>query len=59
MREKRVNKIHWNWQCPYCKRRFEEKQLEEEGYVDHIKSMAVPQKVLWCPSCGGQELLDE
>ncbi|EPB8173230.1 hypothetical protein ACRTAL_002408 [Clostridium perfringens] len=59
MGEKRVNKIHWNWQCPYCGKRYDEKMLEEQGYIDHIKNTTVPKKVIWCINCGSQELLDE
>lgn len=48
----------WNWECPYCHKRFEMTKLDNEGYVDHIETRGTSRKVVWCPACDGQELVE-
>lgn len=59
MGEKNKKKIKmWDWECPYCHKRFEIAKLDDQGYVDHIGKEGIIRDVVWCPVCDGQELIE-
>lgn len=49
----------WDWECPYCRKRFVIAELDDKGYVDHIGNEGILRDVVWCPSCDGQELIEK
>lgn len=56
MGEKKKIKF-WDYSCKgaNCGKKFLMSKLEEDGYVDHIKVG----RVVFCPLCGNQELIQE
>lgn len=46
MREKKIK--FWDYSCPQCSKKYLTSEMEDMGYIDHIKLGLV----YVCPHCG-------